>query len=119
MIVNRLIEKAMTKAQGAQASLGRSESVNISFENDKLKSAESSQSTGMSVKVVINGKIGSSHTTDIHDIDGVVARALEAAEFGSPAHFDFPGPQRGPDVKVYDDAVQAVKRKRWCALARR
>ena len=110
MIVNRLIDKAMTKAQGAQASLGRSESVNISFENDKLKSAESSQSTSMSVKVVVNGKIGSSHTTDMHDIDGVVERALEAAEFGSPAHFDFPGPQKGPDVKVYDDAVQAVKK---------
>jgi PmbA protein len=111
MIVNRLIEKAMTRAHGAQASLGRSESVNISFENDKLKSAESSQSTGMSVKVVINGKIGSSHTTDIHDIDGVVARALEAAEFGSPAHFDFPGPQKGPNVKVYDDAVHEVKKE--------
>jgi PmbA protein len=110
MIVNRLIKKAMTRAQAAQASLGRSESESISFENDKLKSAESSQSTSMSVKVVVNGKIGSSHTTDIHDIDGVVERALEAAEFGSPAHFDFPGPQKGPDVKVYDDAVQAVKK---------
>ena len=110
MIVNRLIEKAMTRAQGAQASLGRSESVSISFENDKLKSAESSQSTGMSVKVVVNGKIGSSHTTDIHDIDGVVTRALEAAEFGSPVHFEFPGPQKGPDVKIYDDAVQVVKK---------
>jgi len=110
MIVNRLIEKAMTRAQGAQASLGRSESESISFENDKLKSAESSQSTSMSVKVVVNGKIGSSHTTDIQDIDGVVERALEAAEFGSPAHFDFPGPEKGPDVKVYDDAVQAVKK---------
>jgi len=110
MIVDRLIEKAMTRAQGAQASLGRSESESISFENDKLKSAESSQSTSMSVKVVVNGKIGSSHTTDIQDIDGVVERALDAAEFGSPAHFDFPGPQKRPDVKVYDDAVQAVKK---------
>ena len=110
MIVDRLIERAMTRAQAAQASLGRSESESISFENDKLKSAESSQSTSMSVKVVVNGKIGSSHTTDLHDIDGVVERALEAAEFGSPAHFDFPGPQKGPDVKVYDDAVQAVKK---------
>jgi PmbA protein len=110
MIINRLIEKAMTRAQGAQASLGRSESESISFENDKLKSAESSQSTSMSVKVVVNGKIGSSHTTDIQDIDGVVERALEAAEFGSPAHFEFPGPKKGSDVKVYDDAVQAVKK---------
>jgi PmbA protein len=110
MIVNRLIERAMTRAQGAQASLGRSESESISFENDKLKSAESSQSTSMSVKVVVNGNIGSSHTTDIQDIDGVVERALEAAEFGSPAHFDFPGPKKEPDVKVYDDAAQAVKK---------
>ena len=108
MIVNRLIEKAMEKAQGAQASLGQSESTNVHFENDKLKSVKSSQSTGMSIRIIVDGKIGSSHTTDIDDVDGVVARALEAAEFGSPAHFEFPGPQQGPDVKVYDDAVLPV-----------
>lgn len=108
MIVNRLIEKAMKKAQGAQASLGQSESTNVSFENDKLKSVRSSQSTHMSIRSIVDGKIGSSHTTDMDDVDGVVARALEAAEFGSPAHFEFPGPQQGPDVKVYDDAVLPV-----------
>ncbi|TES93232.1 MAG: TldD/PmbA family protein, partial [Anaerolineales bacterium] len=111
MIVNRLIEKAMKKAQGAQAALGQSESTNVSFENDRLKSVRSSQSTGMSVKVIVDGKIGSSHTTDIDDVDGVVARALEAAEFGSPAHFRFPGPQEGPEVKVYDDAVLPVTKE--------
>jgi len=105
MIVNRLIEKAMEKAQGAQASLGQGESTDVSFENDKLKSVRSSQGTGMSVKIIADGKVGSSHTTDIDDVDGVVARALEAVEFGSPAHFTFPGPQEGPGVKVYDDAV--------------
>ena len=108
MIVNQLIEKAMKRASGAQASLGRSESTDVSFENDKLKSVKSSQSTGMSVKVIVDGKIGSSHTTDIDDVDGVVERALEAAEFGSPAHFEFPGPQESKDVKVYDDAVLPV-----------
>jgi PmbA protein len=108
MMVNRLIEKAMEKAQGAQASLGQSESTDVSFENDRLKSAQSSQSTGMSIRIIVDGKLGSSHTTDIDDIDGVVARALEAAEFGSPVHFEFPGPQEGPDVRVYDDAVVPV-----------
>ena len=108
MIVDRLIEKAMKKAQGAQASLGQSESTSVSFENDKLKSVRSSQSTGMSIKTIVDGKIGTSHTTDIDDVDGVVARSLEAAEFGSPAHFEFPGPKEGPDVKVYDDAVLPV-----------
>jgi predicted Zn-dependent protease len=65
MIVNQLVEKAMKKAQGAQASLWQSESTNVSFENDKLKSVKSSQSTGMSVKVIVDGKIGSSHTTEL------------------------------------------------------
>lgn len=110
MVVNQLLEKAMKNAQGAQASLGQSESTNVSFENDKLKSVKSSQSTGMSVKVILDGKVGSSHTTDINDLDGVVSRAWEAAEFGSLAHFEFPSPQDGSDVKVYDDAVLPVSK---------
>jgi PmbA protein len=110
MIVNRLIEKAMKKASGAQASLWQNESTDVSFENDKLKSVKSSQSTGMSVKVIVDGKIGSSHTTDINDVDGVAERALEVAEFGSPAHFEFPSPQKGSDVKVYDDAVLPISK---------
>lgn len=111
MIVNRLIEKAMRKAQGAQATLGQSESTNVSFEDDKLKTAGTAQSTGMSVKVIVDGKIGSSHTTDIDDVDGVVTRALEAAALGSPAHFEFPGPQDGSDVEVFDDAVSPVTKE--------
>ncbi|OEU52052.1 MAG: hypothetical protein BA872_07175 [Desulfobacterales bacterium C00003060] len=115
-MVNRLIEKAMRKAQGAQASLEQSESTDVSFENDKLKSVKSSQSTRMGVKVILDGKIGLSHTTDSDDVDGVVARALEAAEFGSPAHFRFPGPQDGPDVKVFDDAVLSVTKEKMVRI---
>jgi len=62
--------------------MGRSESTNVSFENDRLKSVKSSQNTGISLKVIVNGKIGSSFTTDIEDTDGIVKRALESAEFG-------------------------------------
>ena len=111
MIVNRVIEKAMRKAQGAQAALGQTEATNISFEDDKLKSAGVTQTTGMRVKVVVDGKIGLSHTTDLDDVDGVVARAMEAAAFGSTAHFQYPGPQEGSDVEVYDDAVHAVTKE--------
>jgi PmbA protein len=108
MIVNKLIEKAMKKAQGAQAWIGQSESVDVSFENDRLKSVESSQRTNMGIKVILNGKVGSSNTTDADDVDGVVKRALESAEFGSPVHFEFPKPGEGTDVKIYDEAVPPV-----------
>lgn len=108
MIANQLVEKAMKKAQGAQATLWQTESTEVSFENDKLKSTQSSQRTQINVKVIVDGKVGASHTTDIHDLDGVVTRALESAEFGSPAHFQFPGPQEGTEVKVYDEEVLPV-----------
>jgi PmbA protein len=111
MIATELIERAMRKAQGAQAFLARSESTDVSFENDKLKSIGDSQSTRMSVKVIVDGKVGSSHTTDLQDADGVVSRALEAAEFGSPAHFEFPGPREGQRVAVCDDAVRHAAKK--------
>ena len=111
MIVNQLVEKAMEKAQGAQASLVKIESTDVAFENDKLKSARSSQTTRMGIRVILDGKIGSSSTTDPKDIDDMVSRALEAAEFGSPAHFELPGPRQGTDVKVYDDAVLPVSKQ--------
>lgn len=108
MIATKLIEKAMKKAQGAQAWLNQSESTDVSFETNRLKSTESSQRTSMSVKVILDGKVGSSHTTDANDIDGVVNRALESAEFGSPAHFEFPASQQGTDVKIFDNAILPV-----------
>lgn len=107
-IVEQLVDKGMEKAQGVQASLNRSESDHVSFENDKLKSVKSSQGTTISVKVILEGKIGLSHTTDVSDLDGAVARALDAAAFGSSAHFTFPPPQEMPEVKTYDPNVPEI-----------
>jgi PmbA protein len=89
-------------ADSAQVMLSRQETSEVNFENDRLKSAESSQRTDIQVKVIKNGKVGISTTTDARDIDGVVSRALEAAEFGSPAHFEMPGQQPTTPVKTYD-----------------
>lgn len=118
MIVNQLIEKSMKKAQAAQASMGKSESTNVSFENDTLKSVKSSQNTGINLKVIVNGKIGSSFTTDMEDTDGVVERALESAEFGSTAHFEFPAFKQGADVKIYDAEVESLKTEKMVDLGK-
>lgn len=110
-ITHQLIDKAIKKAQSAQASIWEGESTSISFENDKLKSTQSLQQTSIAVKVILNEKIGASLTTDINDLDGVVERALETAEFGKPAHFQFPGPQPSTPVKVYDPEVLSITKQ--------
>ena len=105
MIVEQIVQKALRKAQSAQAWMRAAETSEVKFENDRLKSAESSQRTDIQVKVIKDGKVGISRTTDPGDVDGVVGRALEAAEFGSPAHYEMPGAQSAPQVKTYDPAV--------------
>jgi len=102
MIVEKIIQKAMESADAAQVIMSTQETSAVDFENDKLKSAESSQRTNINLKVVKDGKVGTSSTTDPDDIDGVVSRALEAAEFGSQAHFEMPGPGELDPVKIFD-----------------
>jgi PmbA protein len=102
MIVKKIIRAAMEKADAAQALMRTQETSAVEFENDKLKSAESSQRTEILVKVIKDGKVGTSSTTDPNETEGVVSRALEAAEFGSPAHFEMPEPQELNPVKTFD-----------------
>jgi PmbA protein len=119
MIVQQIVEKAMDKAQAAQATLLTQEINSVDFENDRLKSAESSQRTRIDVKVIVNGKIGSSSTTDPCDIDSVVSRALEAAEFGSPVHFELPDPQPLQAVKTFDPALLPLQKPEMIHLGQK
>jgi PmbA protein len=110
MIVQEIVQKALQKAQAVQAVMLTQETSSVGFENDRLKSAESSQRTQIDVKVILNGKVGVSSTTDPRDVDGVVKRALEAAEFGNQAHFDLPDAQSLEPVKIFDPALLPLEK---------
>lgn len=110
MIVQDIVKKAMEKADGAQVTMVTKETSEVDFEYDKLKSAESSQRTNIEVKVILNGKLGASSTTDPKDIEGVVGRALEAAEFGKPVSFEIPDVQSLDPVKIYDPAAEKLEK---------
>lgn len=110
MIVEKIVKVAMEKADSAQALMQTQETSAVEFENDKLKFAESSQRTNILVKVIKDGKVGTSSTTDPNDIEGVVSRALEAAGFGSPAYFEMPEPQALNPVKTYDPELLPLEK---------
>jgi PmbA protein len=110
MIAQQIVEKALQKAQAAQAVILTQETSAVDFDNDRLKSAESSQRTHVDLKVILDGKVGVSSTTDPGDIDGLVRRALEAAAFGSPAHFELPDPQSLQAVRTFDPAILSVEK---------
>jgi PmbA protein len=118
MIASQLVERAMTAAHGAQASVRQTESASVSFENDQLKSTRSAQRTQIEVKVIVDGKIGISTTTDVADLEGVVDRALESAQFGSTAHYALPGPRHSTEVQVYDGEIVPLSKLELIDLGR-
>jgi PmbA protein len=110
MIAEKIIQKALEKAQDAQVTVVTRETSAVDFENNRLKSAESSQRTNIDLKVIVDGKVGTSSTTDSGDIEGVLERALEAAQFGSEAHFDLPDPQDLKPVDIFDPALLTLEK---------
>lgn len=110
MSLEKIISKSMEKAQSAQALMLTTETSTVDFQFDRLKAAESSQRTQIDLKVIVDGKVGSSSTTDPSDVEGVVSRALEAAQFGSPANFDFPEPQSLEPVQIFDPALLTLEK---------
>jgi PmbA protein len=118
MITEQIIEIAMEKAQAAQVVLVTQETSAVNFENDRLKSAASSQRTEIKVKVIVDGKVGVSTTTDLNDVDGVVARALEAAEFGNLAHFEMPTQEQLAEVKTFDPELLGLDKPEMIHIGR-
>jgi len=61
----------------------------INFENNRLKTLESNESSGISVRVIKNNKIGISSSTNPDEIERAAISAIEASEFGPEATFEF------------------------------
>jgi len=106
----------MEKADAVQVVMVTQETSAVDFDNDKLKSAESSQRTNINVKVIKDGKVGKSSTTDPADIEGVISRALEVAEFGSKAHFEMPGPGELNSVKIFDPELLPLQKPEMISM---
>jgi len=110
MIVEKIVDIAMKKADAAQATMQTQETSTVEFKNDRLRSTQSSQRTQINVKVIKDGNVGISSTTDPSDMDGVVTRALEVAAYGSPAHAEMPDKESLNTVKIFDPDLLTLDR---------
>lgn len=110
MITQQIVEKARTSVDAVQAFLQVRETNDVNFEDDRLKSVTTEQRTDIQVKVIRDGKVGVSTTTDPKDMDGVIQRAVDAAAFGVPASFEMPGRQTILDVKTFDESILPLTR---------
>ena len=98
----------MKVADQADVFLVESESTPVKFEANRLKSLETTQTRGVGLRIVKDGRFGVASATDLDDPQFLVDAACEVANFGAQAAFEMPPPQPVPDVEVFDPAVNDV-----------
>lgn len=115
-MIERALELACKQAQAAEVTVTRGRTTSADYEDDKLKQACIAHTSRLAVRVIVDGKVGRAETTDPQDVEAVVARAVELAEFGSEARFGFPGPSAAAEVKTYDPEIERMSSEDLVAI---
>ena len=107
-MTDEILKAAAKKFGQAEVYRLETESHPVSFESNRLKEISSSQQSGVALRVIKDGRIGFTSTTNPELEPVLVDRAAALAEFGSEAFFEFPAPSDYPDVPIVDDRIGDV-----------
>jgi len=106
--VENILAQAKRVAEEAEVFLISSEETPVQFEANRLKHIQSKQSSHVALRIIRQGKIGYATTTEVSDSQSLVNNAVETAQFGTPAKFEFPSLTPYPKVEVFDPDVESV-----------
>ena len=104
-----LLERAGRVSQGAEVFHVRRRDEPVMFEANRLKLVESRESSGVALRLVKDGKIGFSSTSDFRDPGKLVDKALEMGPYGPEARLEFPGHHDFSPVDVYDEETASMQ----------
>ena len=104
-MIEKILDLAMKSAAAAEVICTESESRRAEFENNRLKYITTKSVRGAGLRVIRNGRIGFSSTTDLSRPERLVEHALESAKYGQEAKFHFPSESCPAQVKVHDPRV--------------
>ncbi len=118
-VAGRILELASAVADQAEVFYVESSSTPVHFEANAVKGVDANDAAGVALRLIKDGRIGFSSTSNLEAPQALVDAALETAPFGAEARFDFPGPQSCPEVAVYDDSVEGMSLEEMVALGER
>ena len=118
-VTERILERAAAVADQAEVFHVASASTPVKFEANQVKAIDSNEGVGAAVRIIKDGRVGFASTSNLDDIDDLVAAAEETAPFGAEAAFRFPGAADYPAVPVFDSAVEDVSLEEMVDIGRR
>lgn len=102
-----ILKQARKVAEEAEVFMVSSEETPVQFEANRLKHIQHKQSTSVALRIVRQGRIGYAVATELND-QRLVNNAVEVAQFGMLARFEFPPLMPCPEVEVFDPDIESV-----------
>ncbi len=98
---------SLARARGGKAEVFSVDSnrTGVEFRANEFYSQDSRLTRGYGLRLVRNGRVGFSSTTNPDVVEELVEAALDTAAFGKSCRFDFPGPGPKPAVTTFHNRV--------------
>jgi PmbA protein len=106
--MEHILGQARKVAEEAEVYQVASEETQVRFEANQLKQLQTKQQTSVALRIIKQGRLGYATTTEPDDGQELVNNAVETAEFGTVAKFQFPSPTDYAPVAVFDAEVGSV-----------
>ena len=106
-MIGPLLERAVRRAEAADAALKTDETLTLVFEAGRLKSTAFSQESGLNLRVSAEGRLGFAGTTS-DDVDALLEAALASARVGDAVDLLLPAPAPLPTVTTCYPRVVAA-----------
>lgn len=100
-----ILSELKPKVEQVEVLSFQSESTEVEFESNRLKTSRVEETSGIAVRAVKDGRLGFAASSDMSALDKLVSNVLESAAYGDEVPIVFPGPQPGPKVVTYDQTV--------------
>ena len=111
-----LMEELSGQVGGAELYESQSQETPVRFRAGALESVKSVETIGRALRVIHEGRVGFSTTTDLADDKTLIQNALQSVQFGGPAPFDFPTRRPAATVQCFDPEVDGIKTAEMIAL---
>jgi PmbA protein len=111
-----ILKQLQEQAEQVEVVHLRNEATSVEFEANRFKTSKVEETSGVAVRVVRNGRLGFSASSDERALDRLVHNVLESASFGDVVPLSFPAPGRAPQVRSFDPAIPALPVERLVAI---
>jgi PmbA protein len=97
-------------ADQAEVFMRSSRNLSVEVKNQEVDSLKSSLSFGYSLRIIKDGKLGFSYSTNRDDKDNVISRAVEAANYvDKDPYLGLPSPADAASVEIFDKAIDEMR----------